>query len=88
MYNIIGKRYYYFGLSLLIIIPGIIAMIYLTMTTGAPVRLGIDFTGGTSWDHLAALGAHLGAHGPGRATESILCQSSAILSHRAVRRIM
>jgi preprotein translocase subunit SecF len=50
MYDIIGKRYYYFAFSLLIIIPGIIAMIYSTMTFGTPVRLGIDFTGGTSWE--------------------------------------
>jgi preprotein translocase subunit SecF len=50
MYDIIGKRYYYFAFSLLIIIPGIIAMIYSTMTFGTPVRLGIDFTGGSSWE--------------------------------------
>ncbi len=50
MYDIIGKRYYYFAFSLLIIIPGIIAMIYSTLTFGTPVRLGIDFTGGSSWE--------------------------------------
>jgi preprotein translocase subunit SecF len=50
MYDIIGKRYYYFAISLLIIIPGIIAMIYSTVTFGTPVRLGIDFTGGSSWE--------------------------------------
>jgi len=39
--NILGKRYYFFGLSLLIIIPGIIIM----LTGGIP--LSIDFTGGS-----------------------------------------
>ncbi len=39
--NILGKRYYLFGLSLLIIIPGIIIM----LTGGIP--LSIDFTGGS-----------------------------------------
>jgi len=39
--NILGKRYFFFGLSLLIIIPGLILM----FTTGIP--LSIDFTGGS-----------------------------------------
>ena len=39
--NILGKRYWYFALSLLIIIPGII----LIATNGLP--LSIDFTGGS-----------------------------------------
>src|SRR5512145_1532525 len=39
--NILGKRYIFFGLSLLIIIPGIIIM----LTRGIP--LSIDFTGGS-----------------------------------------
>ncbi len=39
--NIIGKRYWFFGLSLLIIIPGIIAL-----SLGG-LRPSIDFTGGT-----------------------------------------
>lgn len=39
--NILGKRYYFFGLSLLIIIPGLIIM----FTSGIP--LSIDFTGGS-----------------------------------------
>ena len=39
--NIIGKRYLYFGISLLVIIPGILALI----AWGLP--LAIDFTGGS-----------------------------------------
>ena len=47
MFNIIGKRYWYFLISTLLIVPGLIAMIYSTVTYGAPVRLSIDFTGGS-----------------------------------------
>ena len=39
--NILGKRYIFFGLSLLIIIPGLLIM----LTNGIP--LSIDFTGGS-----------------------------------------
>jgi preprotein translocase subunit SecF len=39
--NIIGKRYWFFGLSLLIIVPGLIAL-----TLGG-LKPSIDFTGGT-----------------------------------------
>ncbi|MCJ7511609.1 MAG: protein translocase subunit SecF [Anaerolineales bacterium] len=39
--NIVGKRYWYFGLSLLIIVPGLIAL----ALWGLP--LAIDFTGGS-----------------------------------------
>jgi preprotein translocase SecF subunit len=46
MFNIVEKRQWYFLLSALIIIPGLVAMIYSIVVYGAPVRLGIDFTGG------------------------------------------
>lgn len=42
MFDIIRRRYWYFGLSLLIIVPGLIAL----AVWGLP--LSIDFTGGTS----------------------------------------
>ena len=45
--DIIGKRNIWFALSLVIIIPGIIAMIYHWVTLGTPLNLGIDFTSGT-----------------------------------------
>ncbi|MCL4395522.1 MAG: protein translocase subunit SecF [Chloroflexi bacterium] len=47
MLDIVGKRYLYFGLSLLVIIPGLIAMGIHWGQTGEPFRLAIDFTGGT-----------------------------------------
>ena len=46
MFNIVEKRHWYFLLSALIIIPGLVTMIYSIVTFGAPVKLGIDFTGG------------------------------------------
>jgi preprotein translocase subunit SecF len=45
--DIIGKRYWYFAFSLLIIIPGLVAMGLHWAQTGQPFRLAIDFTGGT-----------------------------------------
>ncbi|MCD6289710.1 MAG: protein translocase subunit SecF, partial [Anaerolineae bacterium] len=33
-----------------VIIPGLIAMIYSTLTYGTPLRLSIDFTGGSFWE--------------------------------------
>jgi preprotein translocase SecF subunit len=47
MFTIVEKRHWYFLLSALIIIPGLVAMVYSIATYGSPVRLGIDFTGGT-----------------------------------------
>ena len=44
MIDIIGKRYWYFGLSLLIIIPGLVALLLF------PLPLAIDFTGGSLLD--------------------------------------
>lgn len=47
MLDIVGKRYWYFAISLLVIIPGLIAMGMHWAQTGQPFRLAIDFTGGT-----------------------------------------
>jgi preprotein translocase subunit SecF len=47
MFTIVEKRHWYFLLSALVIIPGLVAMIYSTVMFGSPVRLGIDFTGGS-----------------------------------------
>jgi preprotein translocase subunit SecF len=60
MPNIIGRRYLWFLISLLVIIPGIIAMVYTTIDSCGkqakglsnfcgPLRPSIDFTGGTLW---------------------------------------
>lgn len=43
--NIIGKRYLYFVISALIIVPGLVSLL---IPPG--LRLGIDFTGGTLWE--------------------------------------
>ncbi len=43
-FNIVGKRYWWFGLSLLVILPGVFSL----ATHG--LKLGIDFTGGTIWE--------------------------------------
>lgn len=45
MIDIIGKRYYFFALSLLIIIPGIILWAYMIINGDVP--LAIDFQGGS-----------------------------------------
>lgn len=50
MFNVAERRYLYFLISALVIIPGIAAMIYSTVTFGAPVRLSIDFTGGSLFE--------------------------------------
>ncbi len=47
MFNFAERRYLFFMISAAIIIPGLIAMGYLTATEGSPVKLSIDFTGGT-----------------------------------------
>lgn len=50
MVDIIGKRYWYFLLSLLVIIPGLVAMGIHWQRFGTPFALAIDFTGGTNWE--------------------------------------
>ncbi len=45
MIDILGKRYYYFALSLLIIIPGLILLG--VMAVNGQLPLAIDFTGGS-----------------------------------------
>ena len=61
MPNIIGRRYLWFAISLIVIIPGILAMIFNTYDSCSkeksgqsnfcgPLRPSIDFTGGTLWE--------------------------------------
>ena len=45
--NIIKNRYFYFLLSLLIIIPGIVYLTLNWINLKTPLPLGIDFTGGS-----------------------------------------
>jgi preprotein translocase SecF subunit len=47
MFNIIQRRYLYFTISAMVILPGIVAMIISVARFGTPLRLSIDFTGGT-----------------------------------------
>jgi preprotein translocase SecF subunit len=47
MFNFAERRGLYFLISACVIVPGIIAMIYSTITYGSPVRLSIDFKGGS-----------------------------------------
>ena len=44
MVDIIGKRYWFFLLSAIIIIPGLISLLFFGL------KLSIDFTGGTLWE--------------------------------------
>lgn len=50
MYRIVERRRWYFLLSLFIIVPGLVVMIYSTITTGTPFKVAIDFTGGALWE--------------------------------------
>lgn len=50
MFNLVEKRKWYFLISACLIIPGLLIMIYSTVTTGAPFRLSVDFEGGSIYD--------------------------------------
>lgn len=50
MFNLVQKRRLFFTLSALVIVPGLLLMLYLTVTTGAPFRLSIDFLGGSIYE--------------------------------------
>lgn len=47
--DIVKYRFWWFALSAILIVPGIVAMIYSSVTypTHAPLKVGIDYTGGT-----------------------------------------
>lgn len=50
MFNLVEKRRLWFFISALVIVPGLLIMVYSTITTGAPFRLSIDFQGGSIYD--------------------------------------
>ncbi len=60
MTDIVGKRYLYFAISAAIILVGLIAMGISWVRYGSPLRLGIDFTGGSllelKFDHDVPVG--------------------------------
>ena len=47
MYDIVGQRRWYFAISAALILLGLGAMVYSTLQTGAPLPIGVDFTGGS-----------------------------------------
>jgi len=49
MFTLVQKRRWYFLISTLVILPGLIAMIYSTIEYGTPVRLGVDFESGSKF---------------------------------------
>lgn len=50
MYNFVERRPLWFTISLIAIIPGILLMLVSLVTSGAPLPLSIDYTGGTLWE--------------------------------------
>ncbi len=46
MFNVVSHRYWFFGFSLLLIVPGLISLLLFGL------RVGIDFEGGTVWEVL------------------------------------
>ncbi|WP_287131201.1 protein translocase subunit SecF [Candidatus Cyanaurora vandensis] len=47
--DVVGKRKLWLGISGAFVAAGLVAMLWSTITLGSPLRLGIDFTGGTFW---------------------------------------
>ena len=50
MFNIVERRRTWFTLSIIAVLPGIVFMIWQLITTGSPLPLSIDYTGGTVWE--------------------------------------
>lgn len=50
MFKIIERRGWFFLISALAILPGLIYMVWSLITTGHPLPLSIDYTGGTIWE--------------------------------------
>jgi len=50
MYNFVERRPIWFIISLIAILPGLFLMIWSLVSTGAPLPLSIDYTGGTLWE--------------------------------------
>jgi preprotein translocase SecF subunit len=49
VFQLVEKRRWYFLFSGLVILLGLSVMLYSTITTGAPFKMGVDFTGGSIW---------------------------------------
>lgn len=50
MYDIVGRRGIWYIITLILVVPGVVFMIYMAATQGAPLPLSIDYTGGTQWE--------------------------------------
>jgi preprotein translocase SecF subunit len=50
VYDIVGKRKWFFIGSGVVILLGIAAMVYSTVQFGTPMRIGVDFTGGSRFE--------------------------------------
>ncbi len=50
MYDIVGRRPLWYLLTLILIVPGIVFMIWSLFTYGTLLPLSIDYTGGTLWE--------------------------------------
>lgn len=50
MFRIVERRGWYFAISILLMLPGIIFMIWSLATRGELLPLSIDYTGGTLWE--------------------------------------
>jgi len=50
MFDIVGKRYWFFAFSAILIGLGIVAMIISMIQIGSPVKLSVDFTGGALFE--------------------------------------
>lgn len=49
--DIVKYRWFWFGFSLALLIPGLVAIVMCTQKFGAPLKLGLDFTGGTKLEY-------------------------------------
>ena len=50
MFDLVGKRNWFFLLSGLIVVPGLIFILLTPLTNGAAgLKFSIDYTGGTEW---------------------------------------
>lgn len=50
MYDIVGRRLLWYIISLIVIVPGLLFMVYSLATSGTLLPLSIDYTGGTLWE--------------------------------------
>lgn len=57
--DIVKYRKYWFGISLLLMVPGLIAIVICFAKFGAPLKPGIDFTGGSLMQYQFARDVHL-----------------------------